>query len=316
MANWWVNHKQTYNEETEGGYIWSPKRDKNGARNQTYDNMALVEPGDLVFSYAFQQIRQLGVATDRGATSQKPQDFGTKGEYWNVDGWIVPVQWTALADPLRPKTFIGDLRPHLPTKYSPISSDGNGQQKFYLAAVSAEFAATVLSRIDERETVLDTAKHSDIGNPVLDFADNQIEAAIRNNTDIDSTERENLIRARRGQGRFRRNLESIETGCRITGASDRRLLRASHIKAWRLCESNHERLDGNNGLLLTPTFDHLFDQGYLSFGDDGSCIVSTKIPSDQLSLIKLDSAALSTGKPFNDHQREYLQFHRKSFGYE
>ena len=52
MAFWWVNHKQTYRQETEGGYVWSPKVTADGRRNVTYDNLARCQAGDVVFSYA------------------------------------------------------------------------------------------------------------------------------------------------------------------------------------------------------------------------------------------------------------------------
>jgi hypothetical protein len=51
MRYWWVNQNQTYQAEVAGGYMWSPKRNNNGARNQFYENMRAVVPGDLVFSY-------------------------------------------------------------------------------------------------------------------------------------------------------------------------------------------------------------------------------------------------------------------------
>jgi len=47
---WWVNHKQTYRQETDGGYIWSPKANANGERNVTYDNLNRCQRGDVVFS--------------------------------------------------------------------------------------------------------------------------------------------------------------------------------------------------------------------------------------------------------------------------
>ncbi len=56
MAFWWVNHKQTRDHEIRGGYLWSPYRNTNGAFNQTYENMKLVRPGDIIFSYAHGQI--------------------------------------------------------------------------------------------------------------------------------------------------------------------------------------------------------------------------------------------------------------------
>ena len=62
MRYWWVNQNQTYNQERDGGYIWSPKRNRNGARNQFYENMREVAPGDLVFSFRHANIVAIGVA--------------------------------------------------------------------------------------------------------------------------------------------------------------------------------------------------------------------------------------------------------------
>ena len=61
MAFWWVNHKQTVRQETEGGYIWSAKQNANGAKNLTYDNLARCQVGDVVFSYAYAKIGQIGL---------------------------------------------------------------------------------------------------------------------------------------------------------------------------------------------------------------------------------------------------------------
>lgn len=102
-----------------------------------------------------------------------------------------------------------------------------------------------------------------------DYQINQINL----DSDIPDTEKSQLILARRGQGLFRRRLEYIESGCRLTGVSDRAHLRASHIKSWR-DSTNRERLDGNNGLLLAPHVDHLFDRGFISFEDNGKLLVS------------------------------------------
>ncbi len=49
---WWVNQNKTYRQETKGGYLWSPKRKRNGARNPFYDHMRLVTPGDIILSFA------------------------------------------------------------------------------------------------------------------------------------------------------------------------------------------------------------------------------------------------------------------------
>ena len=51
MRYWWVNQNQTFRQELDGGYLWSPKRNKNGHRNPFYEFMREVAPGDIVFSF-------------------------------------------------------------------------------------------------------------------------------------------------------------------------------------------------------------------------------------------------------------------------
>jgi hypothetical protein len=62
MQYWWVNQNQTYQFEVPGGYLWSPKRNRDGAFNQFYENMKDVSPGDVVFSFKDTLIKAVGVA--------------------------------------------------------------------------------------------------------------------------------------------------------------------------------------------------------------------------------------------------------------
>ncbi|HFF2080229.1 TPA: hypothetical protein ACGBGA_002830 [Pseudomonas aeruginosa] len=141
---WWVNHKQTARVELDGGYIWSPKKKKGGARNQAYINLTLVRPGDFVVSYAGGVIKAIGVAMARYAESQKPEGYGPAGENWNQAGWRVPVEWTLLDTPIRPKEHISEIAPLLPERYSPLQQSGDGNQGFYLSNISDELGAVVL----------------------------------------------------------------------------------------------------------------------------------------------------------------------------
>lgn len=103
---------------------------------------------------------------------------------------------------------------------------------------------------------------------------------------LGATEREAVVKARMGQGRFREDLLQYWEGCAVTDIRRPDLLRASHIKPWRWC-SNQERLDPHNGLLLLPQYDHLFDRGYITFDDSGTLVVSPAIravPSTQLGI--------------------------------
>jgi hypothetical protein len=117
---WWVNHKQTARQEIEGQYLWSPKTNSNGARNEFYNNMRRANPGDIVFSYADGKISNIGRVIEFAFTAPKPEEFGETGAYWNKEGWLLPVFWTPLAVPVWPKDMIGRLGPLLPKSYSPI----------------------------------------------------------------------------------------------------------------------------------------------------------------------------------------------------
>ncbi|HHQ4530834.1 TPA: HNH endonuclease [Aeromonas hydrophila] len=184
MAFWWVNHKQTYSAEVGGGYIWSPKTNRNGSKNQTYINLTLTRPGDVVISYA--------------------------------GGFI--------------------------------------------KASTLEF-----------------------------------------------TKKLQLSKARIGQGLFRSRLEKIEHACRVTGVCNQALLIASHIKPWSESD-NAERLDGNNGLLLSPHIDKLFDRGWITFTDAGDLLCAD--PCIEQALQQWGIVLPKNVGPFSPKQAAFFEYHR------
>ena len=95
MGYWWVNQNQTYRAEVRGGFMWSPKRNANGARNQFYENMRSVAPGDVIFSFCDTRIKAIGVVIGCAETGPKP-DFGLVGMNWSEEGWFVPVDYCGL----------------------------------------------------------------------------------------------------------------------------------------------------------------------------------------------------------------------------
>src|SRR5580692_9606905 len=103
MRFWWVNHKQTARQEIGGGYLWSPKKEANGARSQFYENMRLATPGDQVLSFADGSIRNVGVVQDFAVPAIKPSGFGSTGQNWSADGWLLPVSWGLMRSEVRPK---------------------------------------------------------------------------------------------------------------------------------------------------------------------------------------------------------------------
>lgn len=121
-----------------------------------------------------------------------------------------------------------------------------------------------------------------------------------------TTEAERLVVQRVGQNIFRQSLTTYWQGrCPLTGIEDSTLLRASHIKPWRDCETDHERLDVHNGLLLSALWDAAFDSGLVTFDNDGSPVFSESLGAT--SRIALHSVEAI---PLTDSHRSYLSWHR------
>ena len=110
---------------------------------------------------------------------------------------------------------------------------------------------------------------------------------VANDSQLTTTEKEAIILSRRGQGEFRRKIIQRYKTCIITGISDTRLLVASHIKPWRNA-TNSERLSSENGLLLSPLYDKLFDLGLITFKTNGNIVVSEKLLDKDKKLIDID----------------------------
>jgi hypothetical protein len=124
-----------------------------------------------------------------------------------------------------------------------------------------------------------------------------------------STEAERLVVQRVGQDVFRGGLLDYWDGrCAVTGLAVPELLRASHIKPWAKCESDTERLDVFNGLLLAPHLDAVFDAGYMTVADDGEVVVSSRLgPSDRNHLGLSGPMRISR---IADGHKAYLAWHR------
>jgi putative restriction endonuclease len=114
-----------------------------------------------------------------------------------------------------------------------------------------------------------------------------------------------------GQGRFRANVQGVERACRVTKVERLEHLVASHTKPWR-DSTNEERLNGENGLLLTPTIDHLFDKGFISFENKGDLIVSPVADPASLKKMGVDSQAKANIGVFSEGQRWFLEYHREN----
>lgn len=131
---------------------------------------------------------------------------------------------------------------------------------------------------------------------------------VQNYLNLSSSDRDAIVKARIGQGRFRECLIDYWGAYAVTNCAEMALLRASHIKPWAMATLT-ERLNLYNGLLLSPALDACFDTGYISFDDQGRILISNRLKID-------DSKALGIYpemciKRVEMEHKKYLAFHRE-----
>ena len=280
--------------------------------------MREVAPGDHVFSFVDTRIIALGIVTSYCYGSPRPAEFGGVGLNWESIGWRVRVNFASLQNKIRPKDHIDLLRGLLPSRYSPLQESGNGIQSVYLTELPPALADVLIGLIGKEASLLSQQsvesalqKPMQVENADLELWEHHIESTIESDRQIPATEREALLVARRGQGLFKQRVMEIETRCRITGVTNPVHLRASHCKPWR-DSNNEERLNGENGLLLTPTIDHLFDRGFISFEDSEVLIVSPVADAPSLTRMGVATDRIINVGTFTEGQRQFLDHHRES----
>lgn len=126
---------------------------------------------------------------------------------------------------------------------------------------------------------------------------------------LNATEKQTVISARVGQGKYRRQLlEKYEGACVVTGINNPKMLVASHIKPWAVC-NNMERVDVENGLILSPNIDKLFDYGLISFNNNGRMLISSFVGEDNVNRLYI-SSEIKANLRATHRLLSYLEYHR------
>lgn len=157
------------------------------------------------------------------------------------------------------------------------------------------------------ENIVQTLQNQEL---IQDINQQEIELInqVQNLPILTQTEKNQIVAARIGQGYFRRNL-ILECGfCPITQVDETTLLIASHIKPWKFSD-NIERINPKNGILLTPTYDKLFDKGYISFTDDKRLLVSNILSDENKYKLNVVHDTVYPLLPTNGREG-FLNFHR------
>ena len=126
---------------------------------------------------------------------------------------------------------------------------------------------------------------------------------------ISSRIRKQLIDSRIGQGVYRKKLLEECPFCPFTFIDNESLLNASHIKPWKK-SNNREKVDPKNGFIFTPTYDRLFDRGFITFTDSKEVIISNWISERTRNQLKIENGMILKDLPLCKERLNYLKFHR------
>ncbi len=143
---------------------------------------------------------------------------------------------------------------------------------------------------------------------LLDFDENNLILPEKKLEDKTTT-KDVITKIRIGQSQFRKKLILSLKRCPITKIDDPRILNASHIKPWMM-SNNQERLDVKNGFLLSPTFDKLFDKGFITFSFDKKIIISKTIKPKNIERLNIYNGQIINDLSINGRE-EYLDYHHK-----
>lgn len=158
----------------------------------------------------------------------------------------------------------------------------------------------------EAQEILDKFRELNGYKVTIDNTVERLEAEIDSLT-LEGEDREIVIKQRVNQGVFRDRLLERYDQCCLCNIVNRDLLVASHIKPWSEC-APAEKLDVDNGFLMCPNHDKIFDKGYISFDDNGLIMISSEVSREEqtiLNISKMTRIELSEGN------RRYLKYHRE-----
>jgi hypothetical protein len=288
MAFWLVYQGTSFERARKGGYLWAPKVGKNGQTPVHWSNMERVRPGDLIFSAFNGALRAVSEPSLPAYTAERPDS--RDDQYWDGDGWRLDVAYTDLPSPMPYADWVPAVLGEMPARHSPFTNVGRPNQG-YLYEIPAS-VGEYIARLS-REQGVDLEEAARLAAPPPAGGE---------------TERQQLARARIGQGKFRKDLMQVwSSRCAVSPVERAELLRASHIKPWS-SSNNKERLDPSNGLLLSAAYDAAFDALLISFEDNGVITYAADFAPAAAAAAGIDPAA-RLGK-LSDATKAYLAEHR------
>lgn len=119
--------------------------------------------------------------------------------------------------------------------------------------------------------------------------------------------------SRQGASKYRREVIDHMPQCPFTKITETQLLIASHIKPYSVCMKElreDEALDYLNGLSFTPTYDKLFDQGFITFMNNGKLICGRQFSAYTWEKLNINPNAKNIMRIYPEEREKYLEYHR------
>jgi putative restriction endonuclease len=305
MNYYLVFQNKSYKEERSGGYLWSPQKNDNGQTFHHWTDMRNVKKGDIIFNSYDGEMVSVLIAKEDYFEHDRPNDLDDL-KLWGKKGWMVKAEYIDLKNPIKYKDFMDKILQLQGEKYAPFNVLGRGNTG-YLFRVTTELADFLFYLLEDsnqitRESII--LVNQSLGINVIKSIEKELDSPIV----LDETEKELIVKGRIGQTIFKKALLKQEKKCKLCGVTDERFLIASHIKKWSQ-SNNEERLDVNNGLLLCPNHDSLFDKGFISFYKDGTIMISESIDNNLKLFLNING---KMKVHLNEKQQQYLQWHREN----
>lgn len=265
--------------------------------------MKMIKKEDIIFNSYNGKLVSVLIAKENCKEHERPTGLDQL-DLWDKDGWLVNAKYINLEEPITYKDYMDDILKLQDEKYAPFNKSGRGNTG-YLFRVSEELA-NFFFEIIERSNGISRGEFL-IENTLQEEIIKQIENDLDSTITLDKTEKETIIKSRIGQSAFKKALLAIEKKCRICGVTNERFLVASHIKPWSE-SNNQERLDVNNGLLLCPNHDALFDKRYISFDKTGKVLIKESLDVTTKVLLNINETMRIK---MNERQQNYMKWHRE-----
>jgi len=299
LSFYWVNLGDSYKEVEEHNFLWAPSSsvDKKGNTiiNAGWKHVREVAAGDVIFCHEDGRIIYIAVALSNAYQSPRPKS--RKFDKWKKNGYRIDVDLEVLPSPIYTDEFRDELISLYNDKCSPK-----------LFTVRREASQQYMVKLPDGAGALLLNVLGDLSVKIQDKLPN----AKSNNTKLEATHRDAIVKARIGQGKFRKEVLKLWGGaCPVTKVSRPELLIASHIVSWQL-SSDVEKIDKFNGLPLTPDIDKLFDKGFISFSNEGELLIHSCIQPRIIEQLGIDLNLKIEG--LRAEHKEYLKRHREIHG--